>query len=368
MANQRGLITLLLLGARLVASSSAFATPRRRSSASQHCRHHRHRGGPLASSSSSAAAAAASAVAPSLPPYAIEALSVRGYAVIPDFLPRSLVDELRRDVDDLRRSSSSSGSGGGGSSSSSSPLFKRAGIGQDDTNELNEDVRVAETCFLGRNRRELTSISSGIGGGRGDSVRDRPGGLYDVVDGLRESLGGVVVVGADGTGTSPGRGSRLDKSLDELLYAYYPRGGYYRRHRDSVPDSASVLRKYSLLLYLNDESWDPEVDGGKLRIHLDGGGDDIPIGKEPEYVDVDPIGGTLVLFRSELIPHEVLDTRNERYAVVGWFNRCVTASDVGTLGGAGGAGGGGGVARSAMLAVAMALVTIGVASIVAGGG
>ena len=348
MVNQRGLISstllLLLLGARLIATSSAFATPQVRSSA-------------------------ATAVVPTLPPSAIEALSTRGYAIVPNFLPRSLVDELRRDVDALRRSSSSSSSSGSGSggSSSSPPLFKRAGIGQDNTNELNEDVRVAETCFLGRNRRELTSVS--LAGGR-NSARDRPGGLYDVIDGLRESLDGVVVVNAvdDGTATTApiGSSSKLDKSLDELLYAYYPRGGYYRRHRDSVPNSASVLRKYSLLLYLNDEGWKPEVDGGKLRIHLDGGGDEIPVGKEPEYVDVDPIGGTLVLFRSELIPHEVLDTRNERYAVVGWYNRGLTAADVGTLGGAD--GGGGGVARAAMLAVAMALVTFGIASIVAGGG
>ena len=304
---------------------------------------------------------------PTLPPSAIEALSTRGYAIVPNFLPRSLVDELRRDVDALRRSSSSSSGSGSGGSSSSPPLFKRAGIGQDNTNELNEDVRVAETCFLGRNRRELTSVS--LAGGR-HSARDRPGGLYDVIDGLRESLDGVVVVNAvdDGTATTApiGSSSKLDKSLDELLYAYYPRGGYYRRHRDSVPNSASVLRKYSLLLYLNDEGWNPEVDGGKLRIHLDGGGDEIPVGKEPEYVDVDPIGGTLVLFRSELIPHEVLDTRNERYAVVGWYNRGLTAADVGTLGGAD--GGGAGVVKAAMLAVAMALVTFGIASIVAGGG
>jgi len=225
-------------------------------------------------------------------------------------------------------------------------LFKRAGIGQDSTNEINEDVRVAETCFLGRDRRELTSVSSA--GGR-NSARDRPGGLYDVIDGLRESLDGIVAVDPavddGGTAATAAPGGKLDKSLDELLYAYYPRGGYYRRHRDSVPNSASVLRKYSLLLYLNDERWNPEVDGGRLRIHLDGGGDEIPAGGGPEYVDVDPIGGTLVLFRSELVPHEVLDTRNERYA-----------------------GGGGGVARAAMLAVAMALVTFGIASIVAGGG
>ncbi len=187
-------------------------------------------------------------------------------------------------------------------------MFKRAGIGQDNTNELNKDVRVAEMCFLSRNRRELTSISSARGQ---NSTRDRPEGLYYVIDGLRESLDGIVIVNAvdDGTAaTAPSfSGSKLDKSLDKLLYTYYPQGGFYRHHRASVPNLASVLRKYSLLLYLNDKEWNLEVDGGKLRIHLDGRGDKIPVGKEPEYIEeVDPIGGTLILFLSKLIPHEVL--------------------------------------------------------------
>jgi hypothetical protein len=117
---------------------------------------------------------------------------------------------------------------------------------------------------------------------------------------------------------------------------------------------------------LNDKEWNPEVNGGKLRIHLDGWGGKIPVEKELEYIEVDPIGGTLVLFQSELIPHKVLNMRNKRYAVVGWYNRELTAADVGLLSGANGEGGG--VARAAMLAVAMALVTFGIASIVAGGG
>ena len=54
------------------------------------------------------------------------------------------------------------------------------------------------------------------------------------------------------------------------------------------------------------------------------------------------------------------------YTVVGWYNHGLTAADVGTLGGANGEGGG--IARATMLAVAMALVTFGIASIVAGGG
>ena len=35
---------------------------------------------------------------------------------------------------------------------------------------------------------------------------------------------------------------------------------------------------------------------------------------------VSPEGGTLVLFDSVAVPHEVLTTRSERYAVNGWFH------------------------------------------------
>lgn len=267
---------------------------------------------------------------PRISPSDVQTLSDQGYVIVPNFLPRDLVDELRRDITTLRSKSA----------------FKVAKIGQDSTNELNTEIRIAETCFLGRNRPELASVASA---GGASSVRDRSGGLYDVLDGLCDSLDVI----------DPR--TRLDKSLSELLYAYYPRGGFYRRHRDAIPNSASVLRKYSLLLYLNGEDWDPEADAGQLRIHLDGGGDERPPGAEAKYVDVDPLGGTLVLFKSEMIPHEVLDTNSERFALVGWYNRGVTAADIGNLGEA---GGGADIARVGMMILALALVTVGVVSII----
>lgn len=273
---------------------------------------------------------ASTSALPQISPSDIQTLTNQGYVIIPNFLPQSLTDELRDDITTLRSNSA----------------FKQAKIGQDSTNELNTNIRIAETCFLGRNRPELTSIAST---GGANSVRDRSGGLHDILDGLCDSLD---------TADSQ---TRLDKSLSELLYAYYPTGGFYRRHRDAIPNSASVLRKYSLLLYLNEESWDPKVDAGQLRIHLDGGGDECPPGVEPKYVDVDPLGGTLVLFKSEMIPHEVLNTNSERFALVGWYNRGVTAGDIGNLGEA---GGGADIARVGMLVAAMALVTFGVTTII----
>jgi hypothetical protein len=301
----------------------------------------------------------------SLSPSNIESLSTNGYVIIPNFIPQSLVTELRYDMLTLR--------------SSNNNLFKIAKIGQDATNTLNTDIRIAETCFLGRNRKELTSIQStpppppptpptttttnDNNKEYSSSVRDRPGGLYDILDNLRTTL--------DTTMSSSS--TKLDPKLMELCYVYYPQGGYYRRHCDAVPNSASTLRKYSLLLYLNPPTWDPITNAGQLRLHFDGQEDDnddnFPpggnVGKEPNYIDIDPIGGTLVLFKSELIPHEVLNTYAERYAIVGWYNRHVSITDIGNLGGGSGisVSGEGNVVRLAALLVALTLVTYGVLSI-----
>ena len=82
---------------------------------------------------------------------------------------------------------------------------------------------------------------------------------------------------------------------------------------------------------------------------------------EPTFVDVDPLGGTLVLFKSEMVPHEVLNTNSERFALVGWYNRGVTAEDIGNLGEA---GGGSSIVQVGLMVVAMALVTFGVVNII----
>jgi len=144
------------------------------------------------------------------------------------------------------------------------------------------------------------------------------------------------------------------------LYGYYPTGGFYRRHTDSVVGSASVLRSYSLLLlYLNNE-W-KESDGGRLRVHLDSGKDFLPDGEEPNFIDVEPKGGTLVLFKSDKIPHEVLDTQAERMAIIGWYNRPLTKADMNLL-----ASEGDKKKTFIMLAAAAALVTLGAEMIIMG--
>ena len=301
---------------------SAFMTPHHK--AVHHDVHN------MVATSTSTSTSTSASTLPQISSANLQTLSTKGYVIIPNFLSQSLVDELRQDILTLRSKSA----------------FKQAKIGQDSTNNLNTNIRIAETCFLGRNRNELTSITE-VGGT--NSVRDRGSGIYDILDKLCDSLDSIDPL------------TRLDKSLSELLYAYYPEGGYYRRHRDAIPNSASILRKYSLLLYLNSEDWTPETDAGQLRLYLDGGGDECPPGVEPTYIDVDALGGTLVLFKSEAIPHEVLNTNSERFALVGWYNRGVSAADIGNLGEA---GGGFDIVRISMMVVAMALVTVGVTNII----
>jgi len=264
---------------------------------------------------------------PRLDPSDLETLRDQGYVIVEDFLPsESWMEALREDVLQLRQKNK----------------FKIAKIGQDSTNALNEEIRVAETCFLGRDKPELRDVPN--------PVRER---LYDVLDTLRLDL-------QEGE-----HNANLDPNLSEFLYAYYPTGGFYRRHRDAVKGSASWLREYSLLLYLNDESYDPDIDGGRLRVHFDSGGDFLPAGEAPLFQDVDAHGGTLVIFESNKFPHEVLDTMAERFAVVGWYNRPMTLADLSAINDSGS----GSVAapsltddplRLVALAVAAGLVTVGV--------
>ena len=130
---------------------------------------------------------------------------------------------------------------------------------------------------------------------------------------------------------------RLSPFSMELAYLYYPKGGRYLRHVDvpahnggwvrsgrSEADGGSFIghatrREISVLLYLN-RGWE-RSSGGELRIFPADAEHDSRSGEpsmEPS-VDVLPEGGSLVLMRSDRVPHEVMPTWRERQCVVGWF-------------------------------------------------
>ena len=87
--------------------------------------------------------------------------------------------------------------------------------------------------------------------------------------------------------------------------AFYPPGGFYRRHVDTFRDDDA--RKITFILYLN-QCWKLD-DGGELRLYTAG----------ESYVDIEPTAGTVVLFKSRDFAHEVLDARSPRRSFTGWF-------------------------------------------------
>jgi SM-20-related protein len=92
----------------------------------------------------------------------------------------------------------------------------------------------------------------------------------------------------------------------EAHYAVYPPGSRYARHVDRFQDSPE--RMISSVCYLNPD-WD-EQEGGQLRLFTEEG-----------VVEVLPECGTMVLFRSDIMEHEVVAATRNRFSIAGWFRR-----------------------------------------------
>jgi SM-20-related protein len=95
----------------------------------------------------------------------------------------------------------------------------------------------------------------------------------------------------------------------ESHFAIYPPGAVYRKHLDQFQGNSH--RQVSCVLYLN-QNWQHE-DGGQLRLYLDGE-------NLTPYLDIEPVGGTMVAFLSGRFWHEVLPAKRERMSLTGWFS------------------------------------------------
>jgi Rps23 Pro-64 3,4-dihydroxylase Tpa1-like proline 4-hydroxylase len=245
----------------------------------------------------------------------VQQLHQQGYVILPNFINQQLQYQLREDIQTLRERE----------------YFKKANIGQDSTNTYNSTVRITETCFIGKDKHRFNTMER-------NEARET---LYNMVDDIGKAISSPQSDTSLST-TTASKPVALDDTLTELLYAYYPNGGYYRTHMDAIPNSISYLRQYSFLLYLNGGSdmkdrhsdWNTTTDGGQLRLYLNRKDNSTTATPrtldftndlyQKEYdtiLDVTPSNGTLVLFDSHTIPHEVLNTYRERYVIIGWFNR-----------------------------------------------
>lgn len=93
----------------------------------------------------------------------------------------------------------------------------------------------------------------------------------------------------------------------ESHYARYEKGGFYKKHLDAF--SGADNRKVSIVLFLNDV-W-KAADEGELLLFT---------GPEhDEKILVTPRLGTMVVFLSAEISHEVLPTNCTRNSIAGWY-------------------------------------------------
>ena len=104
----------------------------------------------------------------------------------------------------------------------------------------------------------------------------------------------------------------------EQVACYGPDGAHYVAHRDNQGNTPSDRRCFTLILYLNDPDWDAERDGGALRAYVGADLADEDGDSAKQVVDICPKGGTLVMFCSRVLLHEVLPARRRRWALSVW--------------------------------------------------
>jgi len=97
----------------------------------------------------------------------------------------------------------------------------------------------------------------------------------------------------------------LSLSHFEFHLAHYPIGSFYKKHLDQFNHRNN--RMISMIIYLN-EDWN-QGDGGELKVY--------PKNKKPESIS--PLMNRCVLFKSDALLHEVLETNVGRKSLTGWM-------------------------------------------------
>lgn len=90
----------------------------------------------------------------------------------------------------------------------------------------------------------------------------------------------------------------------EFHYACFAAGAFYKRHVDRFRNDNA--RKFSMVTYLN-PVWH-ESDGGHLVLYTENGA-----------VRIRPNFGKTVIFKSDVLEHEVLPAKQNRLSITGWL-------------------------------------------------
>ncbi|MEO9944198.1 MAG: 2OG-Fe(II) oxygenase [Paraglaciecola sp.] len=191
-----------------------------------------------------------------------DSIASQGYVLLENFLPIDLASSLLTDAEVLSRTK-----------------FKAAGIGRNEDNKLDSKIRTDSTLWLTQKMvPQVTYIS--------------------VMERLQQGVNQRLFMGL---------------SEFECHYSHYQKGDFYLRHLDafkSQQSSTQKNRRLSSVFYLTPD-WQVE-DGGELCLYADQ--------KQVEpLINIAPMFNRCVLFLSDVFPHEVLTSNNDRYSIAGWY-------------------------------------------------
>ena len=183
-------------------------------------------------------------------------LAERGFAVADQFLSQTEVRTILS-LDEFKNNADG---------------FRRAGIGKQQHHQINETIRGDYIQWVDKRSSPL-GLSIYLGR----------------IEGLMQYINQTLF---------------LSLKDYEIHMTVYPAGAYYKRHLDQF--KRDDHRKLSVICYLN-EDW-KEEHGGQLRIYLPDG-----------PLDILPIAGRIVCFRSDQLEHEVLPATRARLSLTGWM-------------------------------------------------
>lgn len=203
----------------------------------------------------------------------IKKLKEDSFCVIPDFIDDTLVTQLLAEMDSLDHHAH----------------FIEAGIGKGDSHHIQKRIRGDRIHWIDWN--SPTSVQN-------DYLKI----LKEFQDEVKEAF-------------------YLPLSEMESFYSIYPPGTFYLRHYDNFQQENRRL--VTCVLYLN-RHWNPDL-GGNLRLFRpvlsmeEKPGTDGMDSERFDIFEVNPYAGTLAVFITHLIPHEVLVAARERRALVTWL-------------------------------------------------
>lgn len=176
---------------------------------------------------------------------------------------------------------------------------------------LEEPERAALAAIV--REQPLRAARTGVDGreARRETVRG------DAIDWIDPEAADPIVArwhgGMQRLGVALARALRLPPLTFDAHQTRYPPGTFYRPHVDAADDGSRRL--LSAICYLG-EDWTP-AHGGRLRIaHAPGAAS-----SASDAIVLPPLGGSLVLFTSRGLEHEVEETTVERLSLTGWYLR-----------------------------------------------